>query len=63
LLFRFPLPAHINQLPLDWIAVSLPQTLTTTLYVKYSPAFGVSHALGWLARLLIAAAAYALMVR
>jgi hypothetical protein len=48
---------------LVWIAASLPQTLTTTLSVKYSPAFGVSHALGWLARLLIAAAAYALMVR
>jgi hypothetical protein len=38
------------------------QTVTTTLYINYSPAFGVSHALGWLARLLIAAAAYALMV-
>jgi hypothetical protein len=48
---------------LVWLAASLPQTLTTTLYVKYSPAFGVSHALGWLARLLIAAGAYALMVR
>jgi len=48
---------------LVWLAASLPQTLTTTLYVKYSPAFGVSHALGWLARLLIAATAYALMVR
>jgi hypothetical protein len=48
---------------LVWLAASLPQTLTTTLYVKYDPAFGVSHALGWLARLLIAATAYALMVR
>jgi hypothetical protein len=48
---------------LVWLAASLPQTLTTTLYVNYSPAFGVSHALGWLARLLIAATAYALMVR
>jgi hypothetical protein len=48
---------------LVWLAASLPQTLTTTLYVKYDPAFGVSHALGWLARLLIAATAYALMIR
>jgi hypothetical protein len=48
---------------LVWLAASLPQTLTTTLYVNYSPAFGVSHALGWLARLLIAATAYALMIR
>jgi hypothetical protein len=36
---------------LVWLAASLPQTVTTTLYINYSPAFGVSHALGWLARL------------
>jgi hypothetical protein len=48
---------------LVWIAASLPQTVTTTLYINYSPAFGVSHALGWLARLLIAAGSYALAVR
>jgi polyferredoxin len=48
---------------LVWLAASLPQTVTNTLYIKYSRAFGVSHALGWLARLLIAAGAYAFMVR
>jgi hypothetical protein len=48
---------------LVWIAASLPQTITTTLYIRYDPAFGVSHALGWLTRLMIGAGAYSLMVR
>ena len=45
-----------------WLAAALPQTVTNTLYLKYSARLGVSHALGWLARLVIAAAAYVLIV-
>jgi hypothetical protein len=48
---------------LVWLAAALPQTLTNTLYLKYSARLGVSHSLGWLARLIIAAAAYVLIVR
>ena len=33
-----------------------------TLYLKYCARLGVSHSLGWLARLVIAAAAYVLIV-
>jgi hypothetical protein len=47
---------------LVWIAASLPQTATNTLYVRYSPILGVSHAIGWLARLVITASAYAIIV-
>ena len=47
---------------LVWLAAALPQTVTNTLYLKYSARLGVSHALGWLARLVIAAAAYILIV-
>jgi hypothetical protein len=48
---------------LVWLAAALPQTLTNTLYLKYSARLGLSHSLGWLARLVIAAAAYVLIVR
>jgi len=48
---------------LVWAAASLPQTVTNTLYVKYSTELVFSHALGWLARLVIAAVAYVLIVR
>jgi hypothetical protein len=48
---------------LVWIAASLPQTAKNTLYVRYSPLLGVSHAIGWLARLAITASAYAIIVR
>jgi len=47
---------------LVWLAAALPQTATNTLYLKYSAKLGVSHALGWLARLVIAAAAFVLIV-
>ena len=47
---------------LVWLAAALPQTLTNTLYLKYSARLGVSHSLGWLARLVIAAAAYVLII-
>lgn len=46
---------------LAWLAASLPQTITNTLYVRGAPMIAVSHALGWLARLVIAAGAFALI--
>jgi hypothetical protein len=47
---------------LVWLAAALPQTVTNTLYLNYSARLGASHSLGWLARLVIAAAAYVLIV-
>ena len=47
---------------LTWVAASLPQTVTNTLYVNYDKSLVVSHSLGWLARIAIAAAAYGLIV-
>lgn len=47
---------------LVWLAASLPQTATTTLYVRYDAALGFSHALGYLARLVVTAAAYTWLV-
>ncbi|HEY4670615.1 MAG TPA: hypothetical protein VIG78_01010 [Gemmatimonadaceae bacterium] len=43
---------------LVWLAASLPQTATATLYVRYDVSLGASHALGYLARTIVAAAAY-----
>jgi hypothetical protein len=48
---------------LVWLAAALPQTVTNTLYLNYSARLGVSHSLGWLARLVIGAGAYVLIVR
>ena len=48
---------------LAWLAAALPQTITNTIYVKYDRVLAVSHSLGWLARLIIAAAAYVWIVR
>jgi hypothetical protein len=47
---------------LVWLAAAVPQTLTNTLYLNYSARLAVSHSLGWLARLIVAAAAYVLIV-
>jgi hypothetical protein len=47
---------------LVWLAASLPQTVTNTLYVNYDASLVVSHSIGWLARIAIAAAAYGLIV-
>lgn len=47
---------------LVWLAASLPQTVTNTLYVNYDKALVGSHAIGWLARIAIASAAYGLIV-
>ena len=47
---------------LVWLAAALPQTLTNTLYLNYSARLALSHSLGWLARLVITAAAYVLIV-
>ena len=48
---------------LVWLAGSLPQTFTSTLFLKYAPAIGVSHSIGWLARALIVGAAYGVVAR
>jgi hypothetical protein len=48
---------------LVWLAASLPQTVTNTLYVNYDVSLVVSHSIGWLARIAIAAAAYGLIVQ
>jgi hypothetical protein len=48
---------------LVWLAGSLPQTFTSTLFLKYAPAIGVSHSIGWLARALIVGAAYGIVAR
>lgn len=47
---------------LVWLAASLPQTITNTIYVKYASVLALPHSLGWLARLIIAAAAYVWIV-
>ena len=43
---------------LCWLAASLPQTVTNTLYLRYDKMLVASHSLGWLTRLVIAAIAY-----
>jgi Protein of unknown function (DUF1761) len=47
---------------LVWAAASLPQTVTNTLYLKYAPELGFSQTIGWLARFVLAAAAYSFIV-
>jgi hypothetical protein len=42
---------------LIWVIAPLPLTITNALFVKLHPLIVVTHSLGWLARLLIAAAA------
>jgi hypothetical protein len=41
-----------------WLAVSLPQTVTNTIYIKYAPEIVITHSLGWLARIMVTSAAY-----
>ena len=48
---------------LAWLAASLPQTVTNTLYIKYAPEIVVTHSLGWLARIFVAAGAYHLLLQ
>jgi hypothetical protein len=43
---------------LAWFAAALPITVTNALFIKYNSLVVVSHSLGWLARLVIAALAY-----
>src|SRR4051812_9014021 len=47
---------------LVWLAASLPQTVTNTIYVKYAPELVITHSLGWLARIVVTAAAYRLLM-
>lgn len=63
---RFGAHTFVDLCPLvvlGWVAMSLPQTVTNTLYLNYDKALVVSHSIGWLARIAIAAAAYGLIVR
>jgi hypothetical protein len=46
-----------------WLIGSLPIVLTTHLFVKLNWALAVSHSLGYLVRLVLAAIAYVLIVR
>lgn len=43
---------------LVWLAGSLPPTFTSVLFLRYAPAIGFSHAIGWLARAVIVGVAY-----
>jgi uncharacterized membrane protein YidH (DUF202 family) len=45
-----------------WLAAALPMVITNTLYIKYDPALAVSHSLGWLARFVVTALAYVLLM-
>jgi hypothetical protein len=63
---RFDAHTFMDLCPLTvlvWVAASLPQTVTNTLYVNYDAPLVISHSLGWLARIAIASAAYGLIVR
>jgi hypothetical protein len=44
-----------------WLIAPLPLIIANTLFMKISPAIAISHALGWLVKLLIAGAAFALI--
>jgi hypothetical protein len=44
---------------LIWIIAPLPLTITNALFIKLHPLTVVSHSLGWLARLILAAIAVA----
>lgn len=46
-----------------WVIAIVPLMVVNALFMKISPPIATSHALGWLVKLLIAAAAVALIVR
>jgi hypothetical protein len=46
-----------------WIIATVPLMVVNSLFMKISLPIAISHALGWLVKLLIAAAAVALIVR
>jgi hypothetical protein len=46
-----------------WLVAVVPLTVVNALFIKISPPVAVSHALGWLVKLLLAAAAVTLIVR
>jgi hypothetical protein len=45
-----------------WLVVAVPMILTNFIFIKLHPALLVSHALGWLIRLLLFATSFALIV-
>ena len=46
-----------------WTIAVIPLTIANTLFMKLTPAIALSHAVGWFAKLAIAAAATAFIVR
>ena len=46
-----------------WVIATVPLMVVNSLFMKISPPIAISQALGWLVKLLIAAAAVALIVR
>lgn len=46
-----------------WLIAAVPLIVVNSLFTKVSPPIATSHAIGWLVKLLIAAAAVALIVR
>jgi hypothetical protein len=46
-----------------WLIGPLPLTIVNALWIKFATAIAASHALGWLVKLIIAAAAAGLIVR
>ena len=46
-----------------WLMVPLPLTVANALFMKLTPAITVSHALSWLVKLALAAAAVSLIAR
>ncbi len=47
---------------LAWLAGTLPVLVTNGFFIKFDPALTVTHSLGWLARSLITAVAFTLLV-
>src|SRR5450432_2779192 len=45
-----------------WLIAALPATLTNFIFVKLHPKILISHSLGWLARLAVLAASFALIL-
>ena len=59
---RHSLPADLKLAVGIWLMAPLPLIVTNGLWMKIHPSLVVSHALGWLARLCVAAVAVALIM-
>jgi hypothetical protein len=45
-----------------WLVVALPMTVTNFIFIKLHPGVLTAHALGWLVRLLVFAASFAMLL-